>query len=124
MNLGKSLRVPVVPDTDKLSHADVARAVRDLSLRYLRSELTSANVADGTFTITDLSGQGVVHFIPVLNARQSAILGICAERPGAGYRELVLTFDHRMTDGMQAAAFLRRLRERLTSESSRPMIGR
>jgi pyruvate/2-oxoglutarate dehydrogenase complex dihydrolipoamide acyltransferase (E2) component len=117
MNLGKSLRVPVVRDAGGLSYAEVARAVRDLSLRYLRGELTAADVANGTFTITDLSTHGVVHFVPVLNLRQAAILGICAPRPGSGQQDLVLTFDHRMSDGMQAAAFLSKLRARLTSDS-------
>jgi 2-oxoglutarate dehydrogenase E2 component (dihydrolipoamide succinyltransferase) len=96
-----------------LSLRDVARAVRDLSLRYLRDELAIEDVADGTFTITDLSGEGVVHFVPVLNERQSAILGITAERDGARTRDLILTFDHRLSDGMQAARFLGALRARL-----------
>jgi pyruvate/2-oxoglutarate dehydrogenase complex dihydrolipoamide acyltransferase (E2) component len=117
INAGKGLRVPVVQDADTLSYAEVAESVRDLSLRYIRGELTAADVAKGTFTITDLSSQGVVHFVPVLNFRQAAILGLCAERPGTGQRDLVLTFDHRMADGMQAATFLLRVREQLTGES-------
>jgi pyruvate/2-oxoglutarate dehydrogenase complex dihydrolipoamide acyltransferase (E2) component len=118
VNLGKALRVPIVRNAATLTLTDVARAVRDLSLRYMRGELTAADVSGGTFTVTDLSARDVVHFIPVLNHAQSAILGICAERPGAGYRELVLTFDHRMSDGMRAAEFLLKLRERLVDTSS------
>jgi pyruvate/2-oxoglutarate dehydrogenase complex dihydrolipoamide acyltransferase (E2) component len=59
-----------------------------------------------------LSGEGVVNFVPVLNDRQSAILGLCAARSD-GSRDLVLTFDHRLTDGMRAARFLATLRARL-----------
>jgi pyruvate/2-oxoglutarate dehydrogenase complex dihydrolipoamide acyltransferase (E2) component len=117
LNLGKSLRVPVVGNAAKLSYAEVARSVRDLSLRYLRGELTAEDVANGTFTITDLSAHGVVYFVPVLNLRQAAILGICALRPESAYQDLVLTFDHRMSDGMQAASFLSKLRDKLTSDS-------
>ena len=80
MNLGRSLRVPVVKTRGSGSLRDVARAVRDLTLRYMREELTIDDVTGGTFTITDLSGEGIVHFVPVLNERQSAILGLCAER--------------------------------------------
>jgi 2-oxoglutarate dehydrogenase E2 component (dihydrolipoamide succinyltransferase) len=109
INLGRSLRVPVVRNAAELSYIDIARAVRELSLKYMRNELTTDDVTGGTFTLTDLSQFGVVHFVPVLNERQSAILGICAERPGSGYRELVLTFDHRMADGMRAASFLSEL---------------
>ena len=117
INLGRSLRVPVVHRAAELSHLEIARTVRDLSLKYLRDELQMADLMGGTFTITDLSTQGVEHFVPVLNQRQSAILGLCAERPGSGRRDLVLAFDHRMTDGMRAASFLAQLRERLEAGS-------
>ena len=112
VNAGRSLRVPVVRNAANVTLRDVARAVRDLSLRYLRDELTIDDQTGGTFTITDLSGEGVVHFVPVLNDRQSAILGLCAAR-NDGSRDLVLTFDHRLSDGMRAARFLAALRERL-----------
>jgi pyruvate/2-oxoglutarate dehydrogenase complex dihydrolipoamide acyltransferase (E2) component len=112
VNAGRALRVPVVKNARDASLRDVARAVRELTLRYLRDELTIDDVTGGTFTITDLSGEGVVHFVPVLNERQSAILGLCAAR-NDGSRELVLTFDHRLSDGMRAARFLAALRSRL-----------
>jgi 2-oxoglutarate dehydrogenase E2 component (dihydrolipoamide succinyltransferase) len=117
VNLGRSLRVPVVKDAASISLGDAARAVRNLTLRYMRGELELDDVTGGTFTITDLSGEGVVHFIPVLNERQSAILGLCAAR-NDGSRELVLTFDHRLSDGMRAARFLAALRTRLEDGSS------
>jgi pyruvate/2-oxoglutarate dehydrogenase complex dihydrolipoamide acyltransferase (E2) component len=112
VNLGRSLRVPVIKDAGNASLRDVARTVRDLTLRYMRGELTIEDVTGGTFTITDLSGEHAVHFVPVLSERQSAILGLCAARSG-GARELVLTFDHRLSDGMRAARFLSALRARL-----------
>ena len=117
VNLGRSLRVPVVKEAGNASLRDVARAVRDLTLRYMREELTIEDVTGGTFTITDLSGEGAVHFVPVLNERQSAILGLCAPRSD-GSRELVLTFDHRLSDGMRAARFLAALRARLEDTPS------
>jgi pyruvate/2-oxoglutarate dehydrogenase complex dihydrolipoamide acyltransferase (E2) component len=117
INAGRSLRVPIVKQAATASLRDVARAVRELTLKYLRDELAIDDVTGGTFTVTDLSGEGVVHFVPVLNERQSAILGLCAARPG-GSRELVLTFDHRLSDGMHAARFLAALRTRLEDGAS------
>ena len=113
VNLGRGLRVPVVTRAAELTLQEIARIVRDLSLRYMRDELTIDDVTGGTFTITDLSSEGVVHFVPVLNERQSAILGLTAQRGAARTRDLVLTFDHRLADGMQAARFLSALRDRL-----------
>jgi len=113
INIGGSLRVPVVHQADHLSQREIVATVRELSLKYMRDELEIGDLTGGTFTVTDLSVYDVNYFVPVLNQRQSAILGICAERPGSGYRDLVLSFDHRMTDGMQAAKFLGRLRDLL-----------
>jgi pyruvate/2-oxoglutarate dehydrogenase complex dihydrolipoamide acyltransferase (E2) component len=117
VNLGRALRVPIVKEAGSMSLLDVARGVRDLTLRYMRDELTIDDVTGGTFTITDLSGEGVVHFVPVLNERQSAILGLCAAR-NDGSRDLVLTFDHRLSDGMRAARFLAALRARLEASAN------
>jgi pyruvate/2-oxoglutarate dehydrogenase complex dihydrolipoamide acyltransferase (E2) component len=112
VNLGRGLKVPVVKQAAQPSLRAVAEAVRELSLRYMRDELTIEDVTGGTFTVTDLSAEGVVHFVPVLNERQAAILGLTAER-GYRTRELVLTFDHRLSDGMRAGRFLAALRDRL-----------
>jgi len=113
VNAGKGLRVPVVRRAAELSQLEVARAVRDLTLRYFRGELAMQDVTGGTFTVTDLSGEGVTNFVPVINERQAAILGLCAERPGTGHRDVVLCFDHRISDGTRGGAFLGELRERL-----------
>jgi pyruvate/2-oxoglutarate dehydrogenase complex dihydrolipoamide acyltransferase (E2) component len=116
VNLGRGLRVPVVRSAEALSIREVAHAVRDLSLRYMRDELAIDDVVGGTFTITDLSGEDVVHFVPVVNDRQSAILGLTAARRAERTRDLVLTFDHRLSDGMRAARFLAALRDRLEGD--------
>jgi pyruvate/2-oxoglutarate dehydrogenase complex dihydrolipoamide acyltransferase (E2) component len=116
---GRGLKVPVVQSSHLGSRLSVARTVRDLSLRCFRNEIKMDDVIGGTFTVTDLSSYGVTHFVPVLNDRQAAILGICAERPGEGHQDLVLCFDHRMSDGMRAATFLGELRDRLISPAHR-----
>jgi pyruvate/2-oxoglutarate dehydrogenase complex dihydrolipoamide acyltransferase (E2) component len=118
INAGRSLRVPVVRCENEPSLPEMAAAIRNLFLRYMREELTLQELTGGTFTVTDLSSHGVVHFVPVLNLNQSAILGLCAERAGTGTQDLVLTFDHRMGDGMRAAEFLGELRARLEAATT------
>ena len=61
--------------------------------------------------MTDLSLLHVSFFLPVLPRDQAAILGICAPAPGSPAFNLVLSFDHRLADGMAAARFLNDLRE-------------
>ena len=118
VNNGRSLKVPVVREADTLEQREVAKSVRNLMLQYMRNELQASDLIGGTCTVTDLSQHEVIHFIPVLNARQSAILGLCAPRKSTHEQNLVLTFDHRISDGMQAASFLKRLRAQLENQGN------
>jgi pyruvate dehydrogenase E2 component (dihydrolipoamide acetyltransferase) len=76
-----------------------------------------ADVADATFTITNVGGLGVEWFNPIITPPQSGVLGVGAIRPTPRRERpaiLALTFDHRVADGADAARFLRRLAERIT----------
>ena len=115
----KPLKVPIIRDADTKDLLGVTREVQDLLLSYHNDELQTQSLVDGTFTITDLSGEGVFFFSPLINYGQAAVLGVGAETAlspqGAGIFQLILTFDHRLSEGRTAAAFLRDLRERLES---------
>jgi pyruvate/2-oxoglutarate dehydrogenase complex dihydrolipoamide acyltransferase (E2) component len=64
-----------------------------------------------TFTVADLSGAGVSGFVPLINGRQSAILGY--SHPSPVVARLTLAFDHRVMSGRYAANFLGDLRSRI-----------
>lgn len=118
MNLdNKGLKVPVIQHADTLSLREIAVSIKELSLKYLRNELTPADVLGGTFTITDLSSMRVASFSPVLNLNQSAILGLASPDPSGNFLMVTLAFDHRLTDGMSVAYFLNALEECLLSKS-------
>jgi pyruvate/2-oxoglutarate dehydrogenase complex dihydrolipoamide acyltransferase (E2) component len=123
---GRGLKVPVLVQADKKGIVELAREVEGLLLGYLNDELPVAVLAGGTFTITDLSGEGVLFFHPLINQGQAAILGVGSEHslPGAtdSFFNLILAFDHQLTEGRMAAAFLRDLRDRVVSyeEALRP----
>ena len=117
VGVGESLYVPVIRDADSLGLYQFVSKYRELALKVLRKELGPEMMANGTFTITDMSGLGIVSFSPVINSRQSAILGICASYDSCANAEgklvfdpkfnLVLAFDHRTANGKYAAEFLR-----------------
>jgi len=109
------LRVPVILDADKKDEEAVAVAIQDLLLAYHENELTPEQESGGTFTITDLSGEGVSRFEPLINAAQSAILGVAA--PVDGSFELCLAFDHRLHEGRSAAGFLKSLIARIEARA-------
>ena len=77
----------------------------------------------GTFTITNLGGNDVIAFTPVINLPQAAILGVGKITPALAmkngqvveYQKLILSlvFDHRIVDGAPAARFLQWIKDRI-----------
>jgi pyruvate/2-oxoglutarate dehydrogenase complex dihydrolipoamide acyltransferase (E2) component len=117
IDAGNGLKVPIIQDADQKSLPEAAAEMQERLVEYLSDQLRLENLAAGTFTITDLSGQGVFEFMPVLNRGQSAILGVGGEMIPSGRDDgmyhLILAFDHQLADGRQAARFLNDLRQRL-----------
>ncbi len=124
VDAGRGLKVPVVRGADRKGVAELAAEMGDLVVAYLGDELAVEALSGGTFTMTDLSGEGVTAFHPLINRGQSAILGICAEAipagspGGEGTFNLVLAFDHQLAEGRSAARFLADLRDRLAAHEA------
>lgn len=114
------LMTPVLYRADTLPLAALAQMARDLGLRARAGTLTREQVANGTFTVSNLGMYGVVDFTAVINPPQGAILAVGAVRPvvvadGAGTRtaqimKVTLSCDHRAIDGALGAAWLKRFR--------------
>ena len=119
MDAEHGLKVPVLANADRRTIAETRMEIENFVLSYLDDTLPVQALADGTFTVTDLSGEDVHSFVPLINQRQAAILGVGAEYSPPGLSEgvfnLILAFDHRLTEGRAAAAFLKDLRDRLAS---------
>ena len=122
VDAGHGLKVPVIHHADRKGMAEIVAEMRELMIDYVEDKLPLEALAGATFTVTDLSGEGVSAFHPLINQGQSAILGICAEVFPPGSREgtfnLVLSFDHQLSEGRTAARFLNDLRERLGAYES------
>jgi 2-oxoglutarate dehydrogenase E2 component (dihydrolipoamide succinyltransferase) len=119
----KGLVVPVVRDCDQKSIAEIEKAIADFGRRARDGQLKIDEMQGGTFTITNGGIYGSLMSTPILNAPQSAILGMhkIQERPVAiaGKIEirpmmyLALSYDHRVIDGKEAVTFLVRVKESL-----------
>ena len=117
----QGLMVPVLHRVETLTLAGVNEQIAALASRAREGRLTQSELSGGTFTFTNLGMFGVDQFLPILNPPQSAILaaGAILERPvGEGGQVvlrptlcLTLAADHRVMDGLEAAVFLRDLRE-------------
>jgi len=116
----KGLVVPVLRDADRLSFAGVEQAIADFVEKIEQNRLDLSDLEGGTFSITNGGVYGSLLSTPILNPPQSAILGMHAiqERPVAHDGEVVirpmmylaLSYDHRLIDGREAVAFLKRIK--------------
>lgn len=120
VDIGDGLIAPVIPDVGGRTLEEVATTRRALTRRALDGEYTMDDLANGTFTVTNLGVLGVEAFNPVINPPQIAILGVDAlteavvpdGEGGVTIRPrlpLDLSFDHRLVDGADAARFLETL---------------
>src|SRR5882672_6135268 len=119
----RGLVVPVVHDCDQKPIAEIEKSIADFGRRARDGQLKIDEMQGGTFTITNGGIYGSLMSTPILNAPQSAILGMhkIQERPVAiaGKVEirpmmyLALSYDHRVIDGKEAVTFLVRVKENL-----------
>ena len=117
----KGLMVPVLRSAEKMSFADIEKAIADLAAKARDGKIEIADLQGGTFTITNGGVYGSMLSTPILNFPQSAILGMHAiqKRPVVRDDQVVirpmmyvaLTYDHRLIDGREAVLFLVRIKE-------------
>lgn len=123
MHVNDGLYVPVIKNADHMSVPDIAQAIAAFVHKIERKALTTADMSDGTFTITNVGPHGVLFSTPIIVYPQVAILGIGVinERPVFVGESIVkrhlchfsLTYDHRVVDGAPAALFRQTLRRLL-----------
>ena len=103
---GRDLLVTVISKASLKSLGEIDAELRRRLASYVAGRFSSDDLTGTTFTVSDMSGDGASLFIPLISARQSAILGV-----GADF--LTLSFDHQVANGRIAAQFLRDLADRL-----------
>jgi len=121
----RGLVVPVIRDADSLRIPDVEKSILDYSEKAKNGKLSIAEMQGGTFTISNGGVFGSLLSTPILNAPQTAILGMhtIQDRPVAIDGEVVirpmmylaLSYDHRLLDGKEAVTFLITIKDQLES---------
>jgi len=118
---GKGLVVPPLRNAERMSFAEIEKAISDLATRAQANQLKPDELAGGTFTISNGGVYGSMLSTPIINPPQSGILGLHAiqDRPVARDGQVVvrpmmfvaLSYDHRIVDGREAVTFLKRVKE-------------
>ena len=117
----RGLMVPVVRGADHLALHEIEREIARLAGKAREGTLSVDEMTGGTFTITNGGVFGSMLSTPIINAPQSAILGMhnIVERPIALQGQVVirpmmyiaLSYDHRLIDGKDSVSFLVRVKE-------------
>ncbi len=115
------LVVPVVRNVDKMSFADIEKAIADYGKKAKEGALTMADMQGGTFTISNGGVFGGLMSTPIINPPQSAVLGLhrIEDRPVVRNGQIVirpmmyiaLSYDHRIIDGREAVTALKTIKE-------------
>ena len=117
----KGLVVPVVRNADRMSFAEIEKAIAAYGKKAKDGALTAEDMRGGTFTISNGGVFGSLLSTPIINPPQSAVLGMhrIEDRPVAKDGQVVirpmmylaLSYDHRLIDGREAVMFLVRVKE-------------
>jgi len=123
----KGLVVPVLRNAESMSLAQIESKIIELATKARDGKLTLEEMQNGTFTITNGGIFGSMLSTPIINAPQSAILGMhnIVERPVAVNGQVVirpimyvaLSYDHRIIDGRESVSFLKNVKELLEDPS-------
>ena len=128
----RGLMVPVVRDADIKSLAAIEKEIGDFAAKARQGSIAIEDLTGGTFTITNGGVFGSLLSTPIVNAPQSAILGMhkTVDRPVVvggqvvvrPIMNLAVTYDHRIIDGREAVQFLVAVKDAL-EDPARMLLG-
>ena len=128
----RGLMVPVLRDADALDFAGIERGIAGYAQRAREGTIALEDLTGGTFSITNGGVFGSLLSTPIVNAPQSAILGMHKTmlRPMVVDGQIVarpmmylaLSYDHRIIDGKEAVQFLVTIKDCL-EDPGRMLLG-
>ena len=128
----RGLMVPIVRDADIKSFATIEKEIAAYAKKAREGTIAIEDLTGGTFTITNGGVFGSLMSTPIVNAPQSAILGMhkTQERPMVVNGQiairpmmyLAVTYDHRIIDGREAVQFLVTIKDCL-EDPGRMLLG-
>jgi len=119
----RGLVVPILRNADRMTIADIEKAIADFGKRAKDGKITLEELTGGTFSISNGGVFGSMLSTPIINPPQSAILGVHATKERAVVENgqvvvrpmnyLALSYDHRIIDGREAVLSLVAIKEAL-----------
>lgn len=123
VGMADGLVVPVLRDVDKMNIFEVAKTSKELAKKARDGKLAPDDMSGGVITISNLGMFGTLAFTPIINQPQASIVGVCdvndeLEIINGQIQQrkktiLCTTYDHRIVNGTEAAAFMNDVRDLL-----------
>jgi 2-oxoglutarate dehydrogenase E2 component (dihydrolipoamide succinyltransferase) len=116
IDLGNGLKAPVIRQANTMTPFEIYKRMNEIGIKYIEHRLSREDLSEGSVTLSDLSGEGILHFQPLLNHSQAVVIGIGGDRTLPGEPMTVtVVFDHRVLTGREVSTFLKELRVRMLS---------
>ena len=119
----KGLVVPVIRHAEHKSFADIEKSIQEFGVKIKNNTLLPQDLLGGTFSISNGGIFGSLLSTPILNAPQSALLGMHSIQKRAvvvndqivirPMMNLALSYDHRLIDGREAVLFLASIKKKI-----------
>ena len=84
---------------------------RSKQLKEFQDKLKKEDIEDFSIVLTDLTEKGIDNFTPLITTSNSLMIGLAGEK--GSIQRLIISFDHRVTDGLEIATFTNEIIENL-----------
>ena len=104
LNLGSGLKIGVVNSCNSMEVKDIENRMIDLIDKYIDEKMNIDDVSGYTLVLTDLTDQGIDSFTPLITNNNTIMIGLAGQKNSI--QNLIIAFDHRVTDGLEISKFL------------------
>tara|TARA_Y100001970_G_scaffold286905_1_gene410239 strand:+ start:395 stop:1456 length:1062 start_codon:yes stop_codon:yes gene_type:complete len=107
LNLGSGLKIGVVNSCNSMRIKEIENRMIELIDKYIDEKLGIDDVSGSTLVLTDLTDQGIDSFTPLITNNNSVMIGLAGNKNSI--QNLIIAFDHRVTDGLEISKFLNKI---------------
>ena len=104
INLGSGLKVGVIHDSANKSVHQIEERVIELIDKYIDDKMELKDIENPSIVLTDLTDQDIDSFLPLIINDNSMMIGLSGRKEGI--QKIGISFDHRVTDGLEVSRFI------------------
>ena len=114
LNLGSGLKIGVIKKSNSLSVKDIELKAIQLIDKYIDDKLQKEDIEDFSVVLTDLTEKQIDNFTPLITSSNTLMIGLCGVK--GSIQKLIISFDHRVSDGLEVGNFINDIISTLKNE--------